>query len=83
MSCEKFDPACPSCRPVLLDPETGRPLPEDHPAVTALSRVWNAAPFEEQEAFWHCTVKSSQDPVHRGLLHQLMLKLRASASAEN
>lgn len=77
MSCEKFDPKCPSCRPVLINQFTGRPLPPDDPATVAVNAAWDAAPAEEQEAFWHCTVKSSKDPAHLKLMHRFMAKVQS------
>lgn len=80
MPCEKFDPSCPDCRPVLLDVKTGRPLPKSDPAAAAMDRAWDAAPYEQQEAFWLCTVRSSKDPRLLELVRQLMLKASARSS---
>lgn len=80
MSCDAFDPSCPDCRPCLLDPETGKPLPEGHTAAAAVSRAWDAAPREEQEAFWRATVKSSKDPEDLKLVHRLMQRIQAASA---
>lgn len=80
MSCEKFDPKCASCRPCLLSPFTGKPIPDSDPAVAAMNRAWDSAPYEEQEAFWLCTVKSSKDPAKLALVQRLMLKVKSMAA---
>lgn len=62
MSHHKFDPKCPDCRPMLIDPTTGKVLSPNDPAVIAINRTWDEAPYEQQEAFHRVTVKNSRDP---------------------
>lgn len=62
MSCEKFDPKCPHCRPVILDPKTNQVLPSDHPVMVAVNEVWASMSVDEQESFWKFTVKNSRAP---------------------
>lgn len=62
MSCEKFDPKCPSCRPVLLDPKTGRTLLPNDPMMVTINAVWEESSIEDKEAFWRVTVKNSRVP---------------------
>jgi len=62
MSRHAFDPNCPDCRPILLDPTTGVVLPEEHPAMKSLIAVWEASPREDQEAFHRVTVHNGRDP---------------------
>lgn len=62
MSCEKFDPSCPNCRPCLVDPKTGQRIPESDPAMRAVNAVWDASPLADHEAFFRVTVQNGRDP---------------------
>lgn len=62
MSYHKFDPKCPDCRPVIIDPKTGEVLSSNHPMMIAINSVWDSSSFEDQEAFHKVTVKNSRDP---------------------
>lgn len=57
-----FDPECEDCRPTLVDPVTGKALPDTDPGVVILLEVWRAAPRVEQEAFHRVTSHNSRDP---------------------
>lgn len=78
MSCERFDPNCRGCMPVMLDIATGKPLPDDDPSVVTLMRVWRAATREEQEAFWRVAVKNSRDADDLRLSTRIIWALRAN-----
>jgi hypothetical protein len=62
MSRHKFDPQCPDCRPVIIDPNTGKVLPPTDPMMKAMNAVWDASPLEDQEAFYRVTVLNGRDP---------------------
>lgn len=62
MSSHKFDPECPDCRPVIIDPVTGKVLPPEHPVMLAVNKVWEASTLEDREAFHRVTVLNSQVP---------------------
>lgn len=62
MSHHKFDPKCPDCRPVIIDPTTNQVLSPNHPMMIAMNSVWDSSPLEDQEAFHRVTVKNSRDP---------------------
>jgi hypothetical protein len=40
MSIEKFDDDCPGCRPAIIDIKTKKVLPDDHPVMAAMLRIW-------------------------------------------
>jgi hypothetical protein len=61
MSKHAFDPECPDCRPVVIDPRTGKALPSDDPVMQAILAVWHASPRADQEAFHEFTVKNSRE----------------------
>jgi hypothetical protein len=69
MSRHAFDPECPDCRPILLDPQTGKILEESDPVMQAVIAVWRASPRADQEAFHAFTVKNSREP---GVLERMM-----------
>jgi len=62
MSKHAFDPECPDCRPIVIDPRTGEILPDDDPVMQAVLAVWRASPRADQEAFHEFTVKNSRKP---------------------
>ncbi len=55
-----YDPNCEGCRPVAIDPVTGKLLPDDHPVVMILRRVIETAPKGEQDAYIRVVVKNSR-----------------------
>lgn len=61
MSHHEFDPKCPDCRPVVIDPTTNQILSSDHPMMVAVNSVWDVSSLEDQAAFHRVTVKNSQD----------------------
>jgi hypothetical protein len=60
MSLKKFDDDCPGCRPVLIDLKTGKPFPNEHPAMQALNRLWAATSTEDKLAFHAFTCENSR-----------------------
>lgn len=77
MSCEKFDPNCEGCRPVIVDGQTGKLMPPDSSIMLAVMRVWNKSTLEEQQAFWNVTVKNSRD--RTDLFHMTAMNTRIEA----
>lgn len=61
MSREVFNDDCEGCRPVLLD-GSGRPIPDDHPAMKVIMKIWNGLAMEQREAFHRFTCLNSRDP---------------------
>jgi len=80
MSCEKFDPQCPGCRPAIIDPRTGKVLPADDPVMEIVNRVWEASPIEDQEAFWRVTVKNSRNQGDIARMNALTSRMSAKAA---
>jgi hypothetical protein len=76
-----FDPLCPDCRPVILDPKTGRVLPSDDPVMKAVNQVWDAASREEQESFHRVTVHNGRDPMDLARLKALSERIAQAAEA--
>lgn len=63
----RYDPNCPHCIPVAIDPKTMRPLSMAGPEREEMLRVWWAQPFAVREAFIEVTVNNSTDPKHLAL----------------
>jgi len=62
MSREVFDPECAGCRPVLIDPETGKITPETDPVMVAILEAWKWIPRDQKEAWHRFTCQNSRDP---------------------
>lgn len=60
MSFEKHDDECPGCRPVLLNHQTGVPLPEDSPQMQAVKSVWDQTTIAERQAFHRFCCQNSR-----------------------
>lgn len=75
MSTHEFDPNCADCRPILIDPKTGKVLPPEHPAMVAINHVWETSTREVQEAFHRVTVKNSRDPKDLALMRSFTERL--------
>ena len=78
MSRHDFDPKCRDCRPVIMDPRTGQVMPETHPTMKIIDRVWDASPREDQEAFHRVTVKNSRDPNDMMRMQALMDRIETA-----
>jgi hypothetical protein len=53
MSSKAYEDDCPGCRPVAMDPKTGKVLPDDHPLMLRMARVWANKTTREQRVAWH------------------------------
>ena len=80
MSCDKFDPNCPGCRPALIDAITKKVLPNTDPYMMIVNKVWDESPLEEQEAFWRVTIKNSRDQNDLAKMKVLIDRIKARSS---
>jgi hypothetical protein len=62
MSLDKFDDHCPSCRPLMLDMQTGQPLPDGHPLLAIVDEVWKEMSISERAAFHRFTCLNKRTP---------------------
>lgn len=76
MSREKFDDNCPGCRPVILDPETGKVLPPDDPAMQQMLAIWARSSFAQREAFHRVMCLNSRDEIDLTLVKELVDQLK-------
>lgn len=57
------DTWCKGCEPVIVNLETGRPLPADHPSMQAAFNFWREETTpEERDAIHRVTCDHSKDP---------------------
>lgn len=64
-----------------MDGKTGRPLAADEPEMKIMLAAWDAAPLEEQQAFFNVTVKNSRDARDLELLQKFIEKVEAAGRA--
>jgi hypothetical protein len=81
MTDHAFDPECEHCRPALVDPVTGKALPDTDPGVVSLLEAWRAAPRAEQEAFHKVTSHNSRDPKELAAAASLSKRIHESWKA--
>lgn len=62
MSKYKFDDTCKGCKPVLFNINTGKILPDDHPHMVAMNKIWDQQTLEVKEAWHKTTCRNSKDP---------------------
>ena len=79
----RYDPACPDCIPCIIDMETGQPYARDSAVMATVMRVWNAARFEERQAFLDMTTNppGTAPPGARELFEPLMERIGQALNA--
>lgn len=83
MEDHEFCDSCPGCRPVLIDPATGKPLPDDSPVMKAVNAFWdNRTSYAERRAFIEVTLKNSREPHELGLAMEMMTRLKGAVEKE-
>ncbi len=71
MSKEQFNDNCPGCRPIIIDPDTMKVLPEDSWQMQAVARVWAATNYAERKAFHEFTCLNSREPMVMAIVNTL------------
>ncbi len=66
------------CTPVILDPVTMTPLPDDSPAVRAMLEFWKTTTPDERVAFHEFTCHNSRDPKHVEIMERLSRGVEAA-----
>lgn len=61
MSRAEHDDDCPGCRPVMIDLQTGKVLPDHAPPMKHLLAVWSGTSMAERQAFHRVTCLNSRD----------------------
>jgi len=73
---EEFEDDCPECRPALIDTQTGQVLPEDHPTMRAVMRVWKDTSLAGRRAFHAFTCLNVRDPEIMGFIQSFNERIR-------
>ena len=61
MSKEHYEDDCEGCRPVLINPDTGQPLPENHPISQIVNGVFEKLSKQQKESFHKVCCLNSRD----------------------
>ena len=77
---EVKDNAPQDCQPIILDPVTMTPLPDDSPAVQAMLEFWKTTTPEERAAFHEFTCNNSRDLKHVEIMGRLSKGVQAAIS---
>ena len=78
MSLTKFDDNCPGCRPAIVDLATKAVLPDDHPLMIAMLKIWAETSIGERRAYHRVMCLNSRDPIDVYLVALVIKKLEAS-----
>ena len=76
MSLEKYDPNCPGCRPAIFDLNTQAVLPDDHPVMVKIFKVYDAASLLEKRAWHAVTCKNSRAVLDMALAEDLVRRMQ-------
>jgi hypothetical protein len=79
MSIKVYQDDCPGCRPVALDPTTGKVLPDDHPLMQRILRAWGQTTREQREAWHRVTCQNSRDERDMKLARQFISAIQQDA----
>lgn len=63
----EYDDNCEGCKPGLMDVETGKALPYDHPHMIKVREVWNTLNLGQKIAWHRVCMQSSRNK------HDLMI----------
>ena len=61
MSIKEFSDDCQGCKPAIIDIQTGRILPDTHPVMVAINKVWAELDLATKQAFHRVTCLNSRD----------------------
>jgi hypothetical protein len=78
MSKEQFNDNCPGCRPIIIDPGTMKPLPEDSWQMQAVDRVWAGTTWAERRDFHEFTCLNSRE--HQVMKTVATLRMRMNSA---
>ena len=76
MSWEVYEDECPGCRPVLINPETGKVIPDSAPEMQAVLRTWRQTTRDERLVFHRVTCLNSTSATDMQAMHLLMQRMQ-------
>lgn len=75
MSTLLYDPNCAGCQPALFEPSTGKRLPDDHPIMVEVRKIFAACSLETKQAWHRFTCQNSRAPADLALVKTLTDKI--------
>lgn len=81
MPIDRFDDACPDCRPAMMDVKTGRLFADDSPEMVAVNRLWGETTAKERQAWHRFTCQNSRSPADLVLVKAFSDRLEAALTA--
>jgi hypothetical protein len=79
MSIEQFDDNCPGCRPAILDMQTRKVLPDNHPLMEKMLGVWATTTLGERQAYHRVMCQNSRDAVDLFIVRTVVARFEANA----
>lgn len=71
---------CPGCRPVVFDPVTFKPEPEDGAVMQAVNRLWAVTSRATKESFHNVTCNNSRAPADMLLVERFIEQMQKAIS---
>lgn len=81
MSEEKYEEGCKGCEPALLNLETGKSFPPEHPAMQAIMGVWKVMTHQEKEAWHEFTCHNSREPQIMAVIERINGRMQAALNS--
>jgi len=83
MSKDTFSEDCPGCLPCVIDPLTSQMLPDDHPIMIELMKIWKQTTREERKSYHAVMCLNSREPRHVKDVKDVMDRLSSAFSKAN
>lgn len=77
MPMNQFSDDCPGCRPAILDLTTNAALPDDHPMMLKILKIWKRTTYEQRQAYHRVMCQNS-----RAVADLMVVKTIAEAMAD-
>lgn len=77
MPMNQFSDDCPGCRPAMLDLSTGAALPDSHPLMQKVLRIWGATTLAERQAYHRVMCQNSRAPNDLAVVQAIVEKMQA------
>lgn len=81
MSWDTFSDDCPGCRPVIVDLQTGQPMPDDSEVMQKVLAFWRRTSRKERQVFHRITCQNSRVPSDLRIMQDLGARMEKSLKA--
>lgn len=82
MSQDTYEDQCAMCRPILINPKTGKVMAQDSLEMAAINKVWEATTREERQAFHNVCCNNSRSDTDMILCNGLIDKIQTALRTE-